>query len=338
VARTSDTRQRTREAAADLVAAGHRPYEITVDLIYAAIQQGSRTTINDELKQWKEEKAQADALGAELPPVVADTMRSLWVLAVQHGEQVFEQRRAALEAELEAAGEHLASTEAARAQAEAANQQLNQQISTLSEHLTELRQQLAAEGAAKNEAVSHAHALQQELAAVRLESARQLESIRQEQEKQASEFQQTISARDATFRAELDTATQRLESAQAHMLQQIDDARQGQRRAESHAAKTQQQLDHLQSELVELRMQFSLQARELKERRDELDAAAESATRWAAERQNLTTELASSRGRLEGIESTIRSFEARAVTAETRLSEALARRDSKPHSRGRSDG
>jgi hypothetical protein len=45
-----------------------------------------------------------------------------------------------------------------------------------------------------------------------------LEVIRQEQEKQAGEFQQAIAARDATFRAQLDTATQRLESAQAHML------------------------------------------------------------------------------------------------------------------------
>jgi len=33
-------------------------------LIYAEIRQGSRTTINDELKRWKEEKTQADALGA----------------------------------------------------------------------------------------------------------------------------------------------------------------------------------------------------------------------------------------------------------------------------------
>lgn len=332
--RSSDTRQRTRKATADLVAQGHRPDKITVDLIYAEIQQGSRTTINDELKLWKAEKAQAEALDADLPPVIADSMRSLWVAAVEHGERVFEQRRAELEAELETARGQVAITQAAREQAEAAHQSLQQQITALNQQLLELRQQLAAEGAAKNEAVSHAHALQQELTAVRRDSARQLESIRQEQEKQASEFQRTISARDAAFRAELDTATQRLESAQAQMLQQVDDARQGQRRAESQAAKTQQQRDQLQSELVELRMQFSLQARTLKERNIELNAAEENTTRWAAEKQTLTTELASSRGRLEGIESTMRSLEARAIAAESRLAEALTRRDPKPpHSR-----
>lgn len=42
----------TREAAVCLVAASRLPYELTVDLIYAGIRQGSRTMINDELKLW----------------------------------------------------------------------------------------------------------------------------------------------------------------------------------------------------------------------------------------------------------------------------------------------
>jgi chromosome segregation ATPase len=325
MSRTSDTRHRTREAAADLVAQGRHPHQVTVDLIYAEIQQGSRTTINDELKQWKEEKAQADALGAELPPVVADSMRLLWVLAVEHGERVFEQRQAKLDAQLEAVGEQLEAAKTAYEQTDAANVLLKQQISTLALQLMELRQQLTAETAAKNEAASQAQALQQELNAVRLESARQLEVIRQEQEKQASEFQQAIVARDATFRAQLDTATQRLESAQAHMLQQIDDARQGQRRAESQTAKTQQQHEQLQSDVTELRMQVSLQARELQDRNAALAAATERTARSAAEKQTLVTDLASARGRLEGIESALRSLETRAVAAETRLAEAALR-------------
>ena len=331
--RSSDTRQRTREAAADLVAQGRRPYEITVDLIYAEIQQGSRTTINDELKLWKEEKAQADALEADLPPVIADSMRSLWVLAVEHGERVFEQGREALEAQLATMHAQMEMAESKRQQLEATQERLRQQVGALEERLSEVRQQLGTETAAKNEVVGHAHTLQQELSAVRLDSARQLESVRQEQEKQGGEFQQAITARDAAFRAELDTTTQRLESAQAHMLQQIDDARQGQRRAETHAAKTQQQRDQLQSEITELRMQLSVQAHELKERAAALEAATQQATRWAAERQALTAELANSRGRLEGIEASVRALEARAVAAETRLAEAHAGRT--PPGRGR---
>jgi chromosome segregation ATPase len=337
MSRTSDTRLRTREAAAELVVQGRHPHEITVDLIYAEIQQGSRTTINDELKLWKEEKTRADALGAELPPVVADAMRSVWVVAIEHGERAFEQRRGELEAQLETAREQLATAEAAREQVHTSSELLRQQIATLGQQLTDLRRQLGVEAAAKNDAVSQAHALQQEITAVRLESARQLESVRQEQEKQGGEFQRAITARDAAFRAEFDTATQRLESAQAHMLQQIDDARQGQRRAESQAAKTQQQRDQLQGELTELRMQLSLQGHELKERSAALEAATQEVTRRAAERQALMTDLANSRGRLEGTETTVRALETRALAAETRLAEVVAMRNSKTPSRtGRS--
>src|SRR3546814_14391611 len=75
-----------RSAAAQLVAGAKRPHEITVDQIYAVIQQGSRTTINDELKLWKDERTKIDALSADLPPAVADAMRSLWVAAVEQGE------------------------------------------------------------------------------------------------------------------------------------------------------------------------------------------------------------------------------------------------------------
>jgi chromosome segregation ATPase len=327
VGRSSDTRQRTREAAAELVAGGHRAYAITVDLIYAAIGQGSRTTINDELKRWKDEQARAAALEADWPPVVADGMRALWVLAVEHGERVFEQRRAEVEAQLATAHEELARAESARAQLLATQERVSEQVGTLSEHLAEVRQQLRAETAAKNDAVAHAHALQEELNAARQDSARQLESIRQEQEKQAADFQQAIAARDAAFRAELDTATQRLESAQAHMLQQIDAARLGQRRAESQAANLQLRRDQLQSELAELKMQCGVQVHELKQRSAALDQATAAATRWAAERQTLMSDLANTRGRCEGLEQTVRSLEARATAAETRLAEALTRGD-----------
>src|SRR3546814_14582649 len=100
MSRVSDTRQRTREAAAQLVAGAKRPHEITVDQIYAVIQQGSRTTINDELKLWKDERTKIDALSADLPPAVADAMRPLWVAAVEQGERAFTEQRAAMEAEL----------------------------------------------------------------------------------------------------------------------------------------------------------------------------------------------------------------------------------------------
>lgn len=51
---------------------------------------------------------------------------------------------------------------------------LNQQLATLTQQLTEVRRQLATGTAAKNEVINEAHALQQELTALRVESARQL--------------------------------------------------------------------------------------------------------------------------------------------------------------------
>ena len=84
MSRVSDTRLRTREAAAQLVSTGRRSHDLTVDLIYAEIKQGSRTTINDELKLWKDEQAKADALTAALPPAVASAMLNMWALAVEH--------------------------------------------------------------------------------------------------------------------------------------------------------------------------------------------------------------------------------------------------------------
>jgi len=100
MSRVSDTRIRTREAAARLVAAGRRPHELTVDLIYAEIRQGSRTTINDELKQWKDEKTKVDALSRRMPPAVADAMLAAWAVAVEHGEKVYDSRVGELETEL----------------------------------------------------------------------------------------------------------------------------------------------------------------------------------------------------------------------------------------------
>jgi hypothetical protein len=93
----------TREAAVCLVAESRLPQELTVDLIYAGIRQGSRTTINDELKLWKDEQARIDTPSASPPSAVASAMVSVWALAVEHGEQVFAQCDEELETEVTAA-------------------------------------------------------------------------------------------------------------------------------------------------------------------------------------------------------------------------------------------
>ncbi len=69
-------------------------------------------------------RPRADALEADLPPVIADTMRSLWVLAVEHGERMFEERRGELETLLATARERLATVELTRDQFRATNELL----------------------------------------------------------------------------------------------------------------------------------------------------------------------------------------------------------------------
>jgi len=295
MSRVSDTRQRTREAAVQLVAGAKRPHEITVDQIYAVIQQGSRTTINDELKLWKDERTKVDALGADLPPAVADAMRSLWVAAVEQGERAFTEQREAMEADLSSIQVERDEATASRDAAIADRQQRAQQATQLGEQLTELQQQLASESATKNDALGQVHALQQEIASLRTESMRQQEAAGTAQEKQATEFQARLAERDLAFQTELSTATQRLETAQDHMLRQIDEAREGQRHAERALAKAQRRHEEQQTELTELRLRYREQLQKLEQQRAQIEAL-------TAERQTLMHQVQSNRGQIDGME------------------------------------
>lgn len=324
MSRVSDTRQRTREAAAALVAGGKRPYELTVDLIYAAIQQGSRTTINDELKLWKDERAKADALGADLPPTIADAMRTLWVAAVEQGEQVFGAHRQALESDLAELQRVHDDVVIERDTALATTDQLRNEVSQLNGQRAELQQQLASETEAKRDALGQVQALQQEVTAVRAYMAQQLEAARQNHDRLTTEFQATIAARDAAFQAERDKANDRVEAAQTRMLQETDAAREGLRQSEQQLAKLRQRSEEQQTSLTELRLEIARHRRELAEGETRLATL----TSIAAERDQLALELATTRGQMTGLATALQSTEARAVTAETQLAATRRRRRS----------
>lgn len=324
MSRVSDTRQRTREAAVQLVAGGKRPHEITVDQIYAAIQQGSRTTINDELKQWKDERTKADALGADLPAVVADAMRVLWVAAVEQGEAVFAEQRGTLETALAGAEQQQASLSQARDDALATSTALTEQCQTLRDQIATLQARVESEVTAKIQALQDGQALQQKLNALQIDSAEQIERIRQTQTAQAEEFQAAIASRDTAFQVEREKANERLEVAQMRMLQEIDAARESQRRAENQLAKARERLEQQQASLAELRLDAGRQQRELAKRDTRLEALAAT----VADRDRIAVELAAARGQLEGLGTAMQSLETRATTAESRISALLAERAS----------
>lgn len=325
MSRVSDTRQRTRGAAAALVADGRRPHELTVDLIYAAIQQGSRTTINDELKSWKDERAKADALGADLPPAIADAMRSLWVAAVEQGEHVFNEHRQALESDLEAQKRAHDAVVVERDTVQATVHQLQHEISQLREQSAEVQQRLTLETEAKHDALGQVQALQHEVAAVRVDMSQQLEVARHAHDRLTTEFQATLAARDAAFQAERDKANERVEAAQARMLQETDAAREGQRHAEQQLAKLRQRSEDQQASLTELRLDMARLRRELAEGEARLAAMAT----ITGERDQLALELADARGQVSGLKAALQSAEARAVAAENQLTVAHKRRLSK---------
>lgn len=315
MSRVSDTRQRTREAAAALVAEGKRPHELTVDLIYAAIRQGSRTTINDELKLWKDERTKADALGADLPPAIADAMRSLWVAAVEQGAQVFDEHRQTLESELATLQRNHDDVVVERDAALTTAQQMQQEVGRLRDQTAEMQLQLSQETEAKRDAQSQNQALQRELAGIRADMAQQLEDARQAQQRLTSEFQSTIAARDAAFQAERDKANERVEVAQARMLQETDVAREGLRHAEQKLAKIRQRSEEQQVELAELRLEVARHQRELAKNVSDVKSLAD----VKIERDKLALELATLRGQLVGMAKAAQSAEARAIAAESRL-------------------
>lgn len=324
MSRSSDTRQRTREAAAQLVAGGKRPHEITVDAIYAVIQQGSRTTINDALKAWREERTKVDALGADLPPALADTMRSLWVSAVEHGERVFLEQRQALENQV--AAETTRADTAVRQRDDVQGALDRAVVASDAERAAheQARDQLAQARATVTAVETHAADLEQQLARTREEAAREHAALQATLDRQAAEFQETLANRDRGYQAELDKATARLQSAQDHMLQNIDVAREAQKRAEGQQAKLQQRVDTLQADFTDLRVKHAEQSRELHLQRDREATLSEALQRLRDESQRLAIDLAGANGQLTAAASQIAAAEDRARVAEARLDRTLA--------------
>ena len=88
--RTTETRKKTCDAAEKLRAEGKTPRQITVSLIHETIQQGSRSTINDALREWRKELEQAEV--QQVPPELGPIIQKLWTLAsttadIRHSEE-----------------------------------------------------------------------------------------------------------------------------------------------------------------------------------------------------------------------------------------------------------
>lgn len=323
MSRISDTRERTREAAANLVAAGRRPHEITVDLIYASIQQGSRTTINDALKRWKDDRAKADALAGDLPPPIAEAMRSLWAAAVEQGEALFDQHRQDIETQLTAERVRSETAEAALQSTAADAERLAGERDSERARHAETTAALAAarESAAASEV--RAVSLEQQLGALRTQSERDQAQLRETAERQSAEFRDTLAERDRVYHTEIERATSRLESAQTHMLKQIDDTREAQKKSDAAASKALQRADQLNNDLIESRMQLATQSRELQQARQQCEQVQSELSQIREERGQRIADQAMLKGQVDALNTQLQDYERRAISAEARLDRAL---------------
>ncbi len=299
--RISDTRARTRTAAVKLVSAGHRAHAITVDLIYSEIKQGSRTTINDELKLWKDEQAKVNALSAALPDEVANAMLATWAVAIEHGEKAFEQRREEIESEIAAAVKRAEATEAALAEHRARAEQLSAQLGQSAEHEGLQRAEIQSLRVAKHEADQRAVLAERETASARAEAQAHESTLKSDHAQQLADARTELSAKEAELRAELMRTTERLEGVQKHVMLQVSDAREAQRRAEDQSTKATQRGDKLSVELETLRAQIA-EVQSTHQRTVEAQTAfAAEAGQLRIERDNLKEKLANTMGQLEGV-------------------------------------
>ena len=325
MSRVSDTRLRTREAATHLVTTGRRAHDLTVDLIYAEIKQGSRTTINDELKLWKDEQAKADALTAVLPPAVATAMINIWAVAVEHGEKVFDRGREELETLLAQATTRIESLQSEKNHLTQEIDGVRTDIAQSQSDLDALRELHANERTAKEAAVSRFNVLEQHLESAKADAAQAIKTLKAEQRQRVDELQKTITTKDGSFRQEIDKATERLEGVQKHVMLQVTEAREAQKRAEAQLSKAIQKNEQLLDEMQQIRRQIASLTQTSERAQTDLAQAHGEMHRLQLERETLILQVATASGKLGVLGEQIESLERRAVGAETRLEDALKR-------------
>ncbi|TCW75476.1 integrase [Burkholderia sp. SRS-46] len=299
MSRISDTRIRTREAAARLVAIGRLPHELTVDLIYAEIRQGSRTTINDELKLWKDEQARIDALSAALPPAVANAMLSVWALAVTHGEQVFAQRGEELESEATAATARAESLVAVNAELQTEVRALRGRIGDSETRLATVLADLARAHADRDLYAKQLDVVTAEQTALRTQSVQSQLEAQQAHARELDALRTAMAGREAALHTEVEKATARLESVQKHIMAQADEARNAHRRAETALSKTQQRNEQLIGEVQHLTADAAEQRRLASRHEQQLTGAIDEARGLRQERDTLAQQVALLRGQLQ---------------------------------------
>jgi chromosome segregation ATPase len=216
-----------------------------------------------------------------------------------------------------------------RERAEAADEQarfLTVQLDAHAARIVEQERQLAAQAAATETAHARIAALEAQLDDTREQGETKLDAQRAAHEQEVVELRTATVMRDQSYQTELDKAMERMEGVQQHMMKQISEARDDQKRAEAQVVKMQQKNEPLLTELSALRAELAEKTRTIEQHKETTEKKDAELIMLQAERENLLGELATVRDKLEVTVPLMASLEARAVAAESRLTQAMATR------------
>ena len=313
------TRQLTTKTALELRASGMPLEKITVDLILDTIRQGSRTTINDELRKFKEKQSKLDAVSTGLPPEVTNATRELWALAVSLGEKVFQEQKMALEAEITALQARETALVAELSTEKQYSAELRAENASRITENNQLREDLAATRSVADSAIARNQALEEQLSTQKSESTQRESALQAEHRRREFDLHEQIAASKKSHQEELSKTMGRLESVQQHVLMQVEEARANTRRVEAALAKETQRTGELNGELQALRERNTSLQNRIDNDQALLANADSNLKGLQSEREQLIKDVASLTARLESSREVSKSLEERVALAESRL-------------------
>lgn len=187
---------------------------------------------------------------------------------------------------------------------------------------------------------ARAQTLEQQIETVKTDAAQAISILKTEQRQRVEELQTTIATQERSFRQEIDKATERLEGVQKHVMLQVTEAREAQKRTEAHLSKASQKNEQLVAEAQQIRRQIASLTQTTERAQTDLAQAHGEMSRLQSEREALIQQVATATGKLGALGEQIESLERRAVGAETRLEDTLKRpaaakrKAEKPHQQG----
>jgi len=252
-------------------------------------------------------------------------MLNIWVVAVEHGEKVFDARREEVETQFVKATARIEHLESEKSRLVQRVEDLQAHIAQGQSDLGALREMVASERVAKEAAIAQLNALDQQLESVKAHSEQAISILKSEYRHHIDEMQAALAAQEAAFRKEIDIATERLEGVRKHVMLQVTEARDAQKRSEAQLSKASQKNEQLSADLQLLGRQIATMTQVSERTQADLAHAHEETTQLRTERELFIQQLAAATGKIDAQRERLESLERRAIGAETRLEDALKR-------------